>query len=178
MAQETTHPNGRSAAKVTSIDSAKPRKKAARRSKKKDPAIQETLDTLTAAMTAGDGKACADLWLTPAFFVGDDMLKAVEDPAAIAEWFGGAKAQYAEKGITDTRAEIETIEWLTDQLVLVSCRFPYLDDQGAERGEERSTYTLRKEEDGSFKFCVAIMRGASEDEKVDMEEAKTAEDAN
>ena len=177
MAQPT-HPNGRPSAKVTSIDSAKPRKKAARRTRKKDPSIQETLDALCVAMTAGDGQACADLWMSPGVFISDDMLKAIDDPAVIAEWFGGAKALYADKGIVDTRAEIENIEWLTDKLVLVSTRFPYLDEQGEEHGDERSTYTMRKQDDGSFKFCVAMMRGASEPEHADLEEAKTAEDAN
>jgi ketosteroid isomerase-like protein len=179
MAHQTNHtnPNGQSA-KVTNIESARPKKRA-RRGKKKDPAIQSFLDEFTGALTAGNGHAVAEMWLTPAFFLSEDMLKATEDKADIAEFFAGAKKMYADKGITDTRAEIENIEWLTDKLVMVAVRFPYLDEQGEEHGDERSTYTLRKEDDGGYRFCVAVMKGASEPEKNDAEgEMKAAEDAN
>jgi hypothetical protein len=178
MAHDSTPTHGRPPAEVTSIATARPRRKAARRSRRKDPGIQETLDALCAAMTSGNGQACAALWLTPAYFIGDDMCKVVTEPAALAAWFGGAKATYAARGITDTRAEIERIEWLTGRLVLVSTRFPYLDAEGEEHGDERSTYTLRREDDGRFKLCVAMMRGASEPDRADVEEAKTAEDAH
>jgi hypothetical protein len=178
MAHDSIPTQGRPPAEVTPIAAARPPKKPARRSRKKHPGIQETLDALCAAMTSGDGAGCAALWLTPAYFIGDDMRKVVEDPGEIAAWFGGAKAMYAAKGITGTRAEIERIEWLTERLVLVTVRFPYLDDAGEEHGDERSTYTMRKDDDGSFRFCVAIMRGADEPERVDVEDAKTAEDAH
>jgi hypothetical protein len=44
----------------------------------------------------------------------------------------------------------------------VEVRWPYLDEQGKEVGEETSTYALRRDETGILKLQTAIMHGAAE----------------
>lgn len=45
---------------------------------------------------------------------------------------------------------------------MVEVRWPYLDADGEERGEETSTYTLRRNDRGELRLRVAVMHGASE----------------
>jgi hypothetical protein len=124
--------------------------------------VQALLDAFGRALTAGDGRAITELWATPSFVLGDTMARTIEMREEIEEFFGSAKDQYAAMGITDTRAEITRLEWLTDRIALVDVRWPYLDAQGEEHGEERSTYTVRRGDDGELRICVAILRGVSE----------------
>lgn len=53
--------------------------------------------------------------------------------------------------------------WAVPALVLGDdeVRWPYLDGQGNEVGEEVSTYTLRRDETGALKVQVALMQGVS-----------------
>ena len=123
--------------------------------------VQEVLDRLAHALTAGDGEAVADLWETPAFVIGGGMARAVSARAEVVEFFGSGKEQYNALGITDTRAEIQHLDWVSDDLVVVDVRWPYLTANGEERGEERSTYTLLGDAQGQLKIRSVLMRGAS-----------------
>ena len=76
-------------------------------------------------------------------------------------FFGHAKADYAARGIESTRPDLVRLEWVTDRIALVDVRWPCLDERGLERGEEWGTYTLRRDDNGDLKLCVALMRGAS-----------------
>ncbi len=69
--------------------------------------------------------------------------------------------QYNARGITDTRADIRSLEWATERIAIVHVRWPYLDAQGKEKREEASTYVLERDEAGDFRFYVAVLRGAS-----------------
>lgn len=124
--------------------------------------IQEFLDRLGRAVTAGDGKAAASLWAVPALVLGDEEARAIGALSEVESFFGGAKQLYNAKGITDTRPEIVELEWLTGRLVRVEVRWPYLDAAGAEKGDETSTYLLRRNSAGALKLHVAAMHGASE----------------
>jgi hypothetical protein len=114
------------------------------------------------ALTAGDGPAIARMWDVPALVIGDQEVHAVATRKEVEQFFGGAKDQYNARGITDTRPEIAKLEWVTDRIVLVTVRWPYLDSTGEERGEETSTYTLRRDDNGELKLRVAVMHGAVE----------------
>ena len=124
--------------------------------------VQQLLDRMARAVTSGDGKTMAELWETPAFVVGDDQVLTVATAGEIEQFFGGAKEQYNARGITDTRAEIVRLDWPSERLALVEVRWPYLDASGASRGEETSTYTLRRNDRGDLKLRVAVMHGAKE----------------
>lgn len=122
--------------------------------------IQRFFDRFARAVTSGDGHSIARMWAVPALVVGDSMVQAVGSLDQVEEFFGGAKEQYNAQGITDTRAELQRVEWLTRRLAVVDVRWPYLDAQGVERGEETSTYVLRRDDAGELKLQAALMRGA------------------
>jgi hypothetical protein len=124
--------------------------------------VQQFLDRFARALTAGDGKTIARMWETPAFVLGDQEAIGVTSAAELEKFFGGARDQYNARGITDTRAEIQKLSWLTDRLALVEVRWPYLDARGQELGEERSNYVLRLDDDGELKMRAAIMLGGSQ----------------
>jgi ketosteroid isomerase-like protein len=124
--------------------------------------VQQLLDRMARAVTAGDGRTVATMWETPALVVGDDEVMAVASPQEVEKFFGGAREQYNARGIIDTRAEIVRHEQITDLIDLVEVRWPYLDAKGEERGEETSTYILRRDDAGDLKLRVAVMHGASE----------------
>ena len=130
-----------------------------RRKNSGDPELQEFFDRFTRALTAGDGKAVAEMWETPAYFIGDEMIRSEEDPVEVEKFFGSAKDMYASKGISGTFAELGPVQWVTERIAEVDVRFPWLDAQGNERGEESSRYTLRRGDDGALRLCVAVMRG-------------------
>ena len=124
-----------------------------------DLGVREYLTAFKDALTAGNGAAIAEMWETPAFVLGQDMARVVNEPEEVAEFFGGARAQYREIGITDTRAEIVRLDEITDHMVMVRVRWPYLDQQGREMGAETSTYTLVRQGSGDWKLRVAVMHG-------------------
>jgi hypothetical protein len=124
-----------------------------------DLGVQEYLNGFKEALTSGNGAAIADMWETPAFVLGQDMAQVVNAPEEVAELFGAARKQYREIGITDTRAEIVRLDEITDHMVMVRVRWPYIDPQGREMGAETSTYTLVRQGTGDWKLRVAVMHG-------------------
>lgn len=121
--------------------------------------VQDFLDRFGEALTAGHGEAIAEMWETPAFVLGEGMARVVNTRDEVAEFFGGAREQYNEMGVTDTRAEIVRLDEISDHFVMVRVRWPYLDADGHERGAETSTYTLTREGDGDWKFRITVMQG-------------------
>ncbi|HET9231891.1 MAG TPA: DUF4440 domain-containing protein [Vitreimonas sp.] len=124
-----------------------------------DLGVKEYLNAFKDALTAGDGAALAEMWETPAFVLSQDMARVVNEPEEVAEFFGGAREQYRQIGITDTRAEIVRLDEITDHMVMVRVRWPYIDQEGREMGAETSTYTLVRQGSGEWKMRVAVMHG-------------------
>ncbi len=122
-------------------------------------AVQDYLDRFATAMTSGDTRTVASLWGVPAFVIGQNEARVVQSEAEVEEFFAGAKDMYNERGIMDTRAEILDLDWVSENLVIASVRWPYLDQNEKEVGEESSSYTLLRGEDGGFKVRVVTMRG-------------------
>lgn len=124
--------------------------------------VQQVLEQMARAVTSGDIEGIAACWAEPALIVGDMMAKAINGPKDFEEIFGGAKAQYNAKGITDTRPDIQELRWISERVCMVEVRWPYLDAQGREMGYETSTYTLRRNESGVWKIRCATMHGSVE----------------
>lgn len=124
--------------------------------------VQAYLDRYSEAMTSGDTKTLAKLWGVPAFVIGAMEARVVQSEDEVVEFFAGAKDAYNQRGIVGTRAEITDLDWISDDLVIATVRWPYLDANERAVGEETSSYTLLRGEDGSFKLRVATMRGATE----------------
>jgi hypothetical protein len=121
--------------------------------------VQAYLDRFATAMTSGDTKTMRTLWQVPAFVVGANMSRLVQSLDEVEQFFAGATDMYHERGIVSTRAEITDLDWIADELVTVRVRWPYLDAHGKEHGEESSSYTLQRDDDGEFKMRVIVMRG-------------------
>lgn len=126
------------------------------------PSVQEFLDGFARSLTAGDGEAIGRMWAVPAYVLGDTMAMPVTTVKEVEDFFAGAKDQYNKRGISDTRAVIKREIWLTDRIVAVDVRWPYIDANGAEKGEESSTYVLQVDDIGALKIRTTIMHGASE----------------
>jgi len=123
--------------------------------------IEEFLEEMSAAVTAGDGKGTAELWTVPALIVSDGAIMSVTSLDEVARFFGSAKEQYNAQGVVDTRPEILLEEWVTPKIVIIDVRWPWLDARGDEVASESSTYTLRRDDKDELKLCVAVMHGAS-----------------
>lgn len=131
----------------------------ARAARERHGEIQDLLNRLARGLTAGDGKAVAAEWGVPAIVIGADGVHAVSTRDEVAGFFTGAKQQYNDRGITDTRPEIRDEDWIGDGVVIVKVRWPYLDAQGKEVGAEASDYTLRRDDAGKLEVRCVIMRG-------------------
>ena len=114
--------------------------------------VQGLLDQMARALTSGDGRAAARLWETPALVLSDQGVHAVASTAEVEQFFGGAKDQYNQMGIVDTRPEIQHLSWPTQHIAIVEVRWPWLDASGNESGSETSTYTFRRDDGGQLKL--------------------------
>lgn len=124
--------------------------------------LQTFFDDMVAALVRGDGKKVAELFDPPAYILGNEMARAVLTQDEIVGFFSGAKDEYQARGVLGTRAEIVRLDRITNRLVMVTLRFPWLAKDGAEVGEERSSYIVQRAVDGHIKIRVAIMRGTAE----------------
>jgi hypothetical protein len=122
--------------------------------------VQAYFDRFADAMTAGDLKTMVKLWGVPAFVLGKSEARVVQSESEVEQFFAGSKEMYNERGITRTYAEIIDLDWVDRDLVIATVRWPYLDDQENVLGEESSSYTLFRGEDGSFKLRSVLMRGS------------------
>ena len=123
--------------------------------------VQQYLDRFAEALTSGDVKIMAKLWGVPAFVIGPNEARVVQSESEVEQFFDGAKDSYNERGIVGTRAEIVDLDWIGADLVIATVRWPYLDQNDRTLGEESSSYTLLRGEDGGFKLRVVTMRGAA-----------------
>jgi hypothetical protein len=122
-------------------------------------AVREVLDRLAGAVTAGDARAAARLWGTPALVLSDGMAWGIATRTEVEDFFAGAKQQYNARGIVDTRPDILRVQWLTDRIAVAEVRWPYIDVNGDEVGAESSTYILRREDDGEFLIRATVPQG-------------------
>lgn len=111
-------------------------------------------------MIAGDTKEMTRLWGVPAFVIGRCEARVVQSESEVEQFFDGAKETYNELGITRTRAEVTHLDWVGTDLVVATVRWPHLNESEEELGEETSSYTLLRGEDGGFKLRAILMRGA------------------
>lgn len=125
----------------------------------KDALVHEYLERFARSLTAGETRKLVQMWALPAFVIGDEVVHAIVAPADLEKFFAGAKENYNARGIVDTRPDLLKLEWISERIALVHVRWPYLDAQGKELGDESSTYILRLDEFGELKLRVALLRG-------------------
>ena len=124
--------------------------------------LQTFFDDMVRALVRGDGRHAAELFDPPAYLLGDDNAQAILTQEEIVGFFTGMKEQLTAHGVSDTRAEIVRLDRITSRLVMVTLRYPWLAENGAEIGEERASYILQRGFDGGLKIRVALMRGFTE----------------
>jgi hypothetical protein len=125
--------------------------------------VQRYFDRFAVAMTTGDMKTMTQLWGVPAFVIGPNEARVVQSEGEVEQFFAGGKDIYNERGIVGTRAEIVSLDWVGTDLVIATVRWPYLDQNDRTLGEESSSYTLLRGEDGGFKLRVITLRGEASD---------------
>jgi hypothetical protein len=125
-----------------------------------EDAVRVMLERFARAITSGDGRAAAACWDVPALVVSDEGSRAVGSAAEVAAFFGGAREQYNRQGVTDTRPEVECIEWHSARLASVTVRWPYLDAEGKELGRSESSVYLVRVTEQEARICVAATLGA------------------
>lgn len=145
---------------------------AARRSRSRNAsvevALQRFFDDFSRDLTSGDGRAAAARFEYPAVMIMSDVGKyggnqVLQDEGTVASFFDKAPEQYHAKGIEQTTANLEDIEWIAPDLALVRVRFPYLDAQGDDMGDgETSVYVVRKT-GLDFAICTAVTLGTDGD---------------
>lgn len=122
----------------------------------RDREVDAFLHLLGRALVEGDALTVATLYETPAFVLADSGAQAVARREEIERFFAGARAQYLERGVTMTRPEVESREWVGDRVVLVRVAWPFIDRDGREVGLERSTYALRRDDSGALRIRVVM----------------------
>jgi len=125
-----------------------------------DLGVLDFLESFALSLTEGATGAIAQMWETPALVVSDDLVQALADRRELEEIFADAREHYNSAGVTDTRPEIVRLDEITDKVVMVRVRWPWLDDEGSELGAECSTYTLRRNASGDWKIRAVVMHGA------------------
>jgi hypothetical protein len=127
-----------------------------------DAELRAFVDRFAHALTAGDTRTIAALWETPAYVLADDAVHDVRSIDEIEQFFNGARQQYSEQGIADTRPEVLRADWLTERIVTAHVRWPYLDGRGRAVGAEAATYTLRRDREGHLRLRVAVLHGVED----------------
>jgi hypothetical protein len=121
--------------------------------------VHDLLTQVARGVTSGDGNAVAMLWEVPGVILAADAVTPITSRAQLESMFSAGKAQYNERGIFDTRPDILEEDWVSDRLVVIKVRWPYLDASGREIGAEASDYTLRRDPSGRLRICAVLMRG-------------------
>jgi hypothetical protein len=125
----------------------------------RDIEVKQFVEALARSVTMGDGRAAVRFWEIPALVVADAFVRPVTTNAEVEEHFSTVKHQYYARGIVDTQPDVLSLEWITDRIAVVRVRWPYLDANGDERGEETMTYTLRRDDAGNLRLRAAIVHG-------------------
>jgi hypothetical protein len=121
-----------------------------------DSVLIDFFERLAVALSTGDASTVAASWEAPALVVGHEGVIAVSSVDEVEAFFRGASEQYRSRGICATRAEIVRVQWVGLRTAIAEVRWPMLDEHNRELGDERSTYTLRTNDDGELKIRVTV----------------------
>jgi hypothetical protein len=133
-----------------------------------EAAVQRFLDGFTQALTSGDGRSAARCFEYPALMVMSAVgpyggSQPLQDEESVAAFFDQAPQQYQAKGIHETIADLDDVQWVAEDLALARVRFPYLDEDGNDMGDgETSLYLVRRTQD-DYAICAAITLGTDSD---------------
>jgi hypothetical protein len=118
--------------------------------------VREFFRQFGEAVSAGEASALASAFATPALLISDEGAVQLSAEAEVEKLFAEAAEAYAERGVASTRADVQTIDTITDRLIHAKVRWPYLDSDGNEVGDEVSTYIIWIDGDGRPRIRVAL----------------------
>jgi hypothetical protein len=120
-------------------------------------AIMEMLERLGEAVSLGDLAGVSRCYAFPALFLFGEDSTVFETAGQVEEIFGQGREHYISQGILTTRAELESIEELTDRIAAVNVRWPGFDKDGKEVYSETSHYVIQTSGDRPL-IRVALTR--------------------
>ena len=120
--------------------------------------IDQLLEQLGQALSAGDLRKVSNYWEVPALVLSDEGAIAVSDPNEIERFFVQAYEWYRARGIASTRPEIERVDMLSERLASVDVRWPSFDTSGIEKSSDRSHYIVQLGTDEQARIRVALTR--------------------
>jgi len=104
--------------------------------------VLKMLESLGEAVNSGDLAGVSRSYAFPALFLVGESTTVLESAAQL-ELFGKGRQWYISQGILTTRAELESIEELTDRIAAVNVRWPGFDKDGNEVHTETSHYIIQ-----------------------------------
>lgn len=123
---------------------------------KKDD-IGQMLERLGQAVSTGDLPGISGCYAFPALFISDEQTMVLEDADELEQTFAKGREWYLSQGIIGTRAELQSIEELTDLIAAVNVRWPGFNEAGKEVYSEASHYILQTSDKGPL-VRVAISK--------------------
>jgi hypothetical protein len=124
-----------------------------------DFSVKELIDRFAEAVVARDADAVLKMCELPLAIVADSGVRTVLAPEDVDAIFVHPRRRFGLREVRDTHAEIVRVEWLTERIARVDVRWPKRDPAGVEIGAEDASYTLRRDDSGDLKLCVALLRG-------------------
>lgn len=108
--------------------------------------IGEMLDRLGKAVSDGDLAGISSCYAFPALFISDESSTVIESAEELESMFAKGRDWYTSRGILETRAELESIDEMTDLIAAINVRWPGFDQAGIETFTETSHYIIQASE--------------------------------
>lgn len=126
-----------------------------------DLGVMDFLEALALAISEGNRGALTQMWEAPCFVLSHDDAHTLEGDTQIEEFCAAARDRYNTRGVTHTKPQVVRMDEISDRIVCVRVRWPWLDSDEIEMGADVSTYTLcRTGEDDDWRVRIAIVHGS------------------
>ena len=97
------------------------------------------------------------MWELPALVLADPGARALASRREVEQFYAAQKEHYVARGVANTRPDVLRIDRLSERMLQVLVRWPYLDESGQERGSETTSYVLRSDDAGELKIRAALI---------------------
>jgi hypothetical protein len=125
--------------------------------------VPEFLDLFLDRFAAGDVPGVCELWDLPALVLGDEQVHGLMSQPHLVRLFTDAVPRPS-GGFSRARAaigaeRIESIEWLSERVVMVELPWPGGSAGGFLEGVEATTFALRIDQAQNLKIRALLLRG-------------------
>jgi len=105
--------------------------------------IGEMLGRLGKAVSSGDLAGISACYAFPALLMIGENSTVLEKAEQLEDMFAKGRDWYTSRGILETRADLESIDEMTDTIAAINVRWPGFDKTGIETYTETSHYILQ-----------------------------------